>query len=154
VEIEQEEIRSRFDAFLRKRRLKLTSQRQRILDFVFSTHEHFTAEGLLRWMQDETPGDEVEAQVSRATVYRTLSLLAEGGFIGSIDNGRGEVMYEHLLGHEHHDHIFCLECGRIVEFRNEAIEALQEQVAREHGFTLTDHSLRLEGTCAPCRGEG
>lgn len=152
MDLEQEEIRSRFDGFLRKRRLKLTAQRQRILDFVFSTHEHFTAEGLLRWMQDE-PGEGEDAQVSRATVYRTLSLLAEGGFIGSVDNGRGEVMYEHLLGHEHHDHIFCTECGRIVEFRNEAIERLQEEVAREHGFSLTDHSLRLEGVCSGCRGK-
>lgn len=149
VELEQEEIRARFDAYLRKRKLKLTAQRQQILDFVFSTHDHFTAEGLLRWMQDGAGGSG-GAQVSRATVYRTLGLLVEGGFIGSIENGRGEVMYEHLLGHEHHDHIHCTECGRIVEFHNEEIERLQERVAREHGFVLTNHSLRLEGLCSSC----
>lgn len=150
LELEPHEIRARFDEYLRTRQLKLTSQRELIFEHAFATHEHFTAETLHRWIQDENKDGEGK-NVSRATVYRTLSLLEEGGFIGSLDNGRGELMYEHLLGHEHHDHLFCTSCGRIEEFRNETIEQLQENVARDHGFVLTDHSLRLEGLCETCR---
>lgn len=142
-------IRKRFDEYLRSRSLKLTQQRELILERAFATHEHFTAETLHRWMTEGDDG-KVNKNVSRATVYRTLSLLAEGGFIGSLDSGRGELMYEHLLGHEHHDHIVCLECGKIEEFRNEQIERLQDQVAEQHGFTLLSHSLRLEGHCRSC----
>ena len=147
--MEHEAIRQRFDDYLRTRSLKLTQQRELIFERAFATHEHFTAETLHRWM---TEGEEGRANknVSRATVYRTLSLLVEGGFIGSIDSGRGELLYEHLLGHEHHDHLVCTECGKIEEFRNEEIERLQDEVAKAHGFTLESHSLRLEGQCGAC----
>jgi Fur family ferric uptake transcriptional regulator len=146
--VEHEIIRARFEAFLRTRSLKLTSQREAIFERAFATHEHFTAETLHRWMTDEQESS--SKGVSRATVYRTLGLLEEAGFIGSLDSGRGELMYEHLLGHEHHDHLVCSKCGKIEEFRNDTIESLQEQVAKEHGFVLLRHSLRLEGHCRDC----
>ncbi|MFT7668236.1 MAG: Fur family ferric uptake transcriptional regulator [Planctomycetota bacterium] len=148
----QAAIRKRFDEFLRTRSLKLTKQREQIFERAFATHEHFTADVLHRWMiEDKSVG--VDNNVSRATVYRTLSLLEEGGFIGSLDSGRGELMYEHLLGHEHHDHLICRECGKIEEFRNAEIEALQEAVAKKFGFTLIHHTLRLEGHCKQCTRE-
>ncbi|MFT7487246.1 MAG: Fur family ferric uptake transcriptional regulator [Candidatus Paceibacteria bacterium] len=145
--MEHELIRSRFEGYLRSQSLKLTSQREAIFERAFSTHEHFTAETLHRWMGDDAGGD---SHVSRATVYRTLSLLVEGGFIGSFDSGRGELLYEHLLGHKHHDHLVCLVCGRIEEFCNDSIEELQKAVAAQHGFLLQRHSLRLEGICRAC----
>ena len=144
--MEHAAIRQRFDDFLRSRSLKLTSQRDRIFERAFETHDHFTAETLYGWMQED-PG----AKVSRATVYRTLNLLEEGGFVHSMNNGRGDIVYEHVLGHEHHDHIVCLECGKIDEFQNVEIEALQIQVAREMGYELQHHILRLEGTCSDCQ---
>ncbi len=142
-------IRKRFDEYLQSRSLKLTQQRERIFERAFATHEHFTAEMLHRWMTSGEDGG-LDKNVSRATVYRTLSLLEEGGFIGSLDSGRGELMYEHLLGHEHHDHLICRKCGKIEEFRNEEIERLQDEVAAKYGFTLLSHSLRLEGLCKKC----
>lgn len=142
----QDSIRQRFDSFLRSRALKLTRQRERIFERAFETHEHFTADRLYQWMRGEEGSN-----VSRATVYRTLSLLEEGGFIGSMDSGRGELIYEHLLGHDHHDHLICLGCGRIDEFQSMEIEKLQEEVAREKGFQLVRHSLRLEGHCKDCQ---
>ncbi len=146
--MDQAIIRKRFDEYLRTRSLKLTSQRERIFERAFETHEHFTAETLYGWMR-EGPG----AQVSRATVYRTLNLLEEGGFVMSMSNGRGEIVYEHVLGHEHHDHIICIECGRIDEFQNVEIEALQIDVARKLGYELSHHTLRLDGVCAACRSK-
>src|SRR5262249_23200173 len=118
--MKQDTIARRFELFLRARSLKLTTQRRRILDRAFATHEHFSAERLWEWMRDE-PGP----RVSRATVYRTLSLLAEGRFVEALDTGKGELLYEHVLGHPHHDHMLCVDCGRIEEFHDERIEELQ-----------------------------
>ena len=88
--------------------------------------------------------------VSRATVYRTLGLLQEGGFVESLDAGRGELVYEHVLGHRHHDHMVCLGCGRIEEFHDERIEALQVEACARKGFELVSHDHRLMGYCKSC----
>jgi len=137
-------IRHRFEQYLRSKKLKFTAQRDLIFEQAFQTHEHFTADTLHAWLSGEG------AKVSRATVYRTLRLLEEGGFIESLDTGRGELVYEHILGHSHHDHLVCLDCGKIEEFRNEVIEQLQEETAESRGFTLVHHTLRLEGYCRAC----
>jgi Fur family ferric uptake transcriptional regulator len=143
--VKQGSIQSSFERFLRTRGLKLTSQRQRIFERAFATHEHFSAETLYRWMREEQG-----PRVSRATVYRTLGLLLEGGFIDSLDTGRGELMYEHTLGHRHHDHMVCLQCGRIEEFHDPRIEALQAEACASKGFELISHDHRLLGHCRAC----
>ncbi len=140
-----EQIFQRFEDFLRSRDLKLTAQRRRILERSFATHEHFSADEMYAWLKAE-PGP----RVSRATVYRTLALLQEGAFVEGLDAGRGELVYEHVLGHAHHDHLLCLACGRIVEFQDERIEALQEEAAAKKGFVLVSHDLRLRGYCRTC----
>ena len=90
------------------------------------------------------------AGVSRATVYRTIGLLTEGQFLEALDTGQGELLYEHVRGHKHHDHIVCLGCGRIEEFMDQRIEDLQQEACERKGFTLVKHSLRLEGYCKSC----
>ena len=87
-------------------------------------------------------------------MYRTLSLLVEGGFLDCLDLGQDRKLYEHILGHEHHDHIICLSCQKILEFQEPKIEELQEQVMASHGFSITNHSLRLFGYCSECRAAG
>ena len=80
-------IKKRYAEFLREHDLKLTSQRARIFDRAFETHEHFSADTLFGWLaKEEGPS------VSRATVYRTLALLVEGGFLESLDVGLGETL--------------------------------------------------------------
>lgn len=143
--MKHDQIVHRFERFLRSRELKLTSQRRRIFDRAFETHEHFSAETLYAWLKSE-PGP----RVSRATVYRTLSLLLEGGFVEALDAGRGELVYEHVLGHTHHDHMVCLDCGKIEEFHDERIEELQLEACRKKGFHLVNHDLRLRGYCKAC----
>jgi Fur family transcriptional regulator, ferric uptake regulator len=137
-------IRNAFEQFLRARKLRLTPQRRAIFERAFDTHQHFTADTLFGWLKD------APARVSRATVYRTLSLLVEGGFLESLDIGQGELRYEHVLGHRHHDHMVCLDCGRIEEFVDPRIEALQEEACRERGFVMVSHNLRLFGRCRAC----
>lgn len=146
-------IESRFEEYLKHQNLKMTPQRRRIFEKAFEVHEHFTVERMYEWLKaEEGPA------VSRATVYRTLEVLEKGGFIEAVETGRGEVVYEHVLGHEHHDHMVCRVCGRIEEFQDEEIEALQRKNAEKLGFVMTGHLLRLSGICPGCaatlRGEG
>lgn len=148
--MKQSTIEKRFEEFLRENQLKLTPQRQRIFEKAFETHDHFSAERLYEWLRDEDDGP----RVSRATVYRTLDMLEKGGFIESLDVGRGELVYEHVLGHKHHDHMVCVECGRIEEFHDERIEELQVEAARKKGFEVQSHVHRLMGRCRTCQAEG
>jgi Fur family ferric uptake transcriptional regulator len=131
--------------YLRSRGLRNTEARRTILACVFGGSGHFTAEDLLDRLRASG------ARVSRASVYRTLGLLVEGGFVETREFRRGQMMYEAMLGQHHHDHLICSKCAKIVEFENPEIEALQERVARAHGFVLESHSLRLYGRCSSCR---
>ena len=138
-------IESRFEQYLKHENLKMTPQRRRIFEKAFEVHEHFTVERMYEWLKSEEG-----PAVSRATVYRTLEVLEKGGFIEAVETGRGEVVYEHVLGHEHHDHMVCRVCGRIEEFQDEEIEALQRKNAEKLGFVMTGHLLRLSGICPEC----
>ena len=138
-------VERKFEEYLREQDLKMTEQRRRILQCVFETHEHFSADTLHAWLRAEQ-----DSKVSRATVYRTLDLLEQGGFIQSLNTGGSELVYEHVLGHKHHDHMICLECGAIEEFHVDQIEALQEEVARRRGFTIKSRVHRLMGLCRSC----
>ena len=145
-------IEARFEEFLKTESLKMTPQRRRIFDKAFAMHEHFSAERLYELLREEE-GD----GVSRATVYRALEVLAKGGFVETLETGRGEVLYEHK-GPNHHDHMVCKVCGKIAEFQDEEIEALQRKNAARLGFLMTGHMLRLSGVCGDCaatlRAEG
>ena len=137
----------RLERFLAEKKLRLTRQRKEILELAWSTHDHFSADEMAEWTR------KTDSRPSRATVYRTLRLLVEGGFLSAVDRGRSGVLYEHILGHSHHDHMVCLSCGRIIEFRCQEIEDLQEREAAKHHFRLEHHTLLLEGSCTVCLKE-
>ncbi len=132
----------------RQRGCRWTPQRALIVRTALSAHDHFTADELLVRCRA------VDAAVSRATVYRTLAVLEAAGFVEGLDAGNGGRRFEHVLGHEHHDHMVCTACGAILEFRDDELEARQEAAARRHGFRIERHSLRLYGTCRGCRRSG
>jgi len=132
-------------AHLQKSGFRWTSQRSLIVRTALATHEHFTAEELLLLCR------RVDPKVSRATVYRTLAVLEEAGFVEGLDTGDGGRRFEHVLGHEHHDHMVCLQCGSILEFRDNELERRQEAAARRAGFQVERHSLRLYGRCRDCQ---
>jgi len=130
---------------MRRNGFRWTQQRQLIAKVALKNHGHFTAEELLELCAGEMSG------VSRATVYRTLTMLEQAGFVEGLDTGDGRRKFEHTLGHEHHDHMVCTECGTIIEFRDAQLERRQEIAAKEHGFEILSHSLKLFGMCKPCR---
>lgn len=137
-----------FQRFLRTQGLKLTSQRGAILERVLTIRKHFSAEELFESLRAETQG------ISKATVYRTLALLVQAGLLDEHDFERGHKLYERAGNHAHHDHLICVSCSKIVEFHNDEIEALQEQVAREHGFETVSHTHQIFGVCPRCKREG
>jgi Fur family ferric uptake transcriptional regulator len=125
--------------------LKNTRQRALIIDTFFETGGHLSVEDV--WSKVRSH----DAKVSVATVYRTMKLLSECGLAHTRNFGDGQTRYEAAAGREHHDHLICTSCGTIVEFENDRIEALQEAVARKHGFRVTSHKMELYGLCAKCR---
>ena len=131
--------------YLKEHDFKLTNQRRKIIETVFASHEHFTADDLYDVLREKGES------ISKATIYRTLSLLCGSGLVESRDFGRGQLYYEHVLGHDHHDHLICVGCGKVVEFRNADLEKLQEKVAKGRGFRIESHSLRIFGRCKACR---
>jgi len=133
-----------FRRFLAERRLNFTRERRAILACVFADDRHFEAKELVGTLRQRG------ARVSRATVYRTLALLVDSGLLDEVSLGGEHRHYEHVLGHEHHDHLVCNSCGRIIEFTSPAIERLQEQICREHRFKASGHRLRIFGRCAEC----
>ena len=139
-----------FEKFLAGRGLRLTRQRAEILRAMYATHKHVNADDIydLLRSQDKQGG----LKISRATVYRTLSLLTEGGFIQALELGTEHAtLYEHVLGHGHHDHMICLDCGRIIEFLDDELERVQSEAVARHGFKVTSHRLNVYGTCAACQ---
>lgn len=134
-----------FKDFLSQNRLKLTPQRKAVLEAVFATHRHFDAEELVQIIRQR--GE----RISRATVYRTLDLLVKGGLVHAMELGDSRKVYEHVVGHTHHDHLICTECGRTIEFGDGLIEMLQEKVCDRLNFQAQTHSLRIFGRCENCR---
>ena len=134
-----------FAEFITRKKLKMTPQRLRILAVFLAGKGHVTSEELHQKVKSSSPN------IGQATVYRTLRLLADAGLAKAVEFGDGAMRYEILYGQSHHDHLICEACGVNVEVVDPAIEQLQEEVARRHGFTLTAHKLYLYGLCPECR---
>jgi Fur family ferric uptake transcriptional regulator len=140
------ELMGQFHAYLTKKGLKSTKQRDIIAEKFFSTTGHLSIEALLALARQDYP------RVGYATVYRTLKLLTECGLAAERRFGEGQTMYETAGDTEHHDHLICLECGFVLEFHNDAIEREQERVARSFGFNVIRHKHELYGLCPRARG--
>ncbi|TGN17721.1 Fur family transcriptional regulator [Leptospira idonii] len=136
-----------FEEYLKEKGLKITNQRLLVAQKIFSSHNHFTAEGLLDELKDN------KDRISKATIYRILSIMVEAGLLEEHDFGKDYKYYEHIIGHEHHDHIICLQCGKIVEFIDERIEELQKNAAAQNGFTMSGHTLNIYGICQSCEAK-
>jgi len=127
--------------YLAKNRLKLTQQRQTILE-AFLKVDHITAEELYR----QISGND-RPHMGLATIYRTLNLLCNIGIGQQRHFDDNRTIYDNVLNKKHHDHLICDKCNKIIEFESPAIERLQEQMAARHGFTLSSHRLELFGHC-------
>ena len=141
-----EELLEKFKTLLKANSLKYTAQREAILKTLYDHPDHFTPENLYMLVKENYP----DLNTGITTVYRTLNLLEENNIATSISFGAAGKKFE--LGNKpHHDHLICVECGKIVEFENQEIEELQEKIAKMHDFKLTDHLMQLYGICKACQ---
>ncbi|MEM1057727.1 MAG: transcriptional repressor [Verrucomicrobiota bacterium] len=142
------ELRQHLVDFLRQKNAKVTPRRMAIIEAAFESHEHFTAEQLLFWSRRR------DARISRATVYRTLPLLLESGFLKEVYLN-GEHLYDpNYSRRPDHSHLVCSDCGRIVEFDNDPIDRVVDIIAAGSGLRMTSKTLKVEATCRHLEEEG
>ena len=130
---------------LKKERLRHTNQRQAVWDEIKSSDEHRDAEEIYSALRKN------ELNVSRATVYRTIDVLHKNNLIRKIELGDSPAKYENKLNSDHHDHIICVQCGRIEEYVDEVIENRQDKIVEDLGFKMIRHIHQLFVLCTDCQ---
>ena len=125
--------------------LKVTLPRLKILEILEkSSNHHLTVEDIYRVLIEQNK------EINVATIYRVLSQFEESGIVNKLNFENNQAIYE-LSNVEHHDHLVCVKCNKIIEFQDDVIERHQLQIAKKYGFQLTDHSLYLYGLCKTCK---
>ncbi len=135
----------RFEEFLQSRGMRNTEQRRNLLEHVFGHHDHFDADQLM----EQLPRKGQPGHVSRPTVYRTLNEFVDAGLLRKFELD-GRAVYEHDYGYPQHDHLYCKQCHRLIEFQSEDLLRLRDEVARGHRFRVTSHRLIITGICEDC----
>jgi len=132
---------------LRARGVRLTRQRQLLLELIDESGQHLDAEGLYRMAHARDP------KLNRVTVYRTLKMLKEGGLVDELDlmhYGGDQHYYETRLKQEH-AHVVCLRCGKVEEFYGEPLARLRRQVEAHFGFQILVARTEIGGYCSHCQ---
>jgi Fur family ferric uptake transcriptional regulator len=140
----------RFRTVLHERSLKMSTVREAIARAALAYKGHFSVEDLLGVLKSKGV-----SEAHMATVYRAIPLMVESGLIQPALLTRGdEHRYEVAFEREHHDHLLCTKCGRVIEFHSEAMEALQRELAERYDFEIDKHVHELMGRCGRCRKSG
>jgi len=136
-----DELEQRFKDFLYAQKGKVTNERLALLRTLYINDGHFSVDDLLEMMaQDKVP-------ISRATVYRTLDLLVQSGLVKKLALEDQETRYGDTLSTGHHDHIVCIDCHKIIEFFNEDLEKLQDEILGSYHLKPVKHIHQLYGAC-------
>jgi len=136
-----------FQKVLESKGLKSTQQRHFIAETFFKTNTHVSLDELLKKVKRKTPN------IGYATVFRTMKLLTETGLAMERQFGDGQTRFENVHQDGHHDHLICIKCAKIIEFKNQLIEDLQGETASKYGFKIVRHKLELYGYCIDCNSE-
>ncbi len=137
----------RFESYLHAKHQKMTMPRKIILEAFLNTEGHLTTEAILREAKKIDPG------IGQATVFRTIRLIEDAGLAREALQAEGARTFEHLAEHQHHDHLRCVECGRVIEFLNPAIEREQRKIFAQYGFEPRGHTMELLGLCPECQAK-
>lgn len=132
------------ERLLERRGLRPTPQRVGVLAELIKERDDVTAQGLHQRLRAEG------ARIGLATVYRTLAALREKGIVDTLSHHPGELCYR-LCADEHHHHLVCTSCHRVIELGGCDLEPRLQQLAASHGFVATGHRLDVAGLCATCR---
>ena len=140
-----QKLLNRFKEVLKKEGLKYTPQRTAVLEEIIKDKGHRESEEIYLALKKKGQ------HVSRATVYRTMDILVKNGFARKMNLGDGRARYESKVNSPHHDHLICMDCGLIVEFMDQKIEDLQDEIAIQYEFQLKRHIHQLFGLCKKCQ---
>lgn len=133
--------------YLKLNNMRFTPEREIILNEVLAIKSHIEADSLFAKLHSKGVG------VSRATVYRTLDLLIKCGLAEKNSFGQNHAHYEPIFGQDHHDHLICNICEKVIEFHDEEIEKLQNQICKKFGFKPLSHTHHIFGVCSDCQLE-
>jgi len=138
-----------FARYLREQGLPVTHQREAVAEAVFSSQGHLSVDDLERLLRERGQ------RIGKATLYRTLDLLVRSRLVEEHDFGEGFKRYEHRLSRQPvHEHLVCLECGKVIEFRSPELGEMEARVRAELGFVPTRHRLEVFGLCRGCHEGG
>lgn len=138
-------VRQTFEEHLRRKGLNLTRQRNEILRCLMTAQHHLGVEEMYDRLKKQDP------TLGRATVFRTVKLLQECGLVQEVGGTNGRTKYELKADRPHHDHMICVECGRIIEFQSPMMERFQDEAIRRHGFVALWHRHEIFGRCRDCQ---
>ncbi len=134
----------RLERYIARRGLRMTRQRRVIAEVMSTIAGHVNIDQLYHQVRAR------DSNIGYATIYRTLKLLTDAGLATSAHFGDGAQRFESTVKGGHHDHLVCTNCGRIIEFHNEEIEKLQEEVCSSHSFQMIHHKMEIYGLCTNC----
>ncbi len=133
-----------FRDYVNEKGLRNTPEREVIVREVFSTHDHFDVDTLYLRLRNK------KKNISKASVYRTISLLIKSGLVKEVFFEDGHMHYEHVYGRDHHCHFRCISCKKIIEFMEEEIIDIHRKFSKSSEFEVTGHRLELFGYCRDC----
>jgi Fur family transcriptional regulator, ferric uptake regulator len=139
--VKQQQAAEIFRAYLKREKNRITPERFEVLDYALEYEGHFGADDLYILMKNQ------KSRVSRATVYKTLELLAECDLLSKRNFGDNMTRYESSFKKQIHDHLICMDCGRIVEFANSKIKNLPDEIAEDLGFDIESYSFNIFARC-------
>jgi len=134
-----------FREFIRKKGLRRTPERETIIKEIFASHDHFDVDELYLRLKTK------KKKISKPSIYRLIPHLLESGLIQEAYHEDGHFHYEHIYGHEHHCHLRCLKCGKVLEFKEQRVEKLEGKLAEKYDYLVTGHKLEVFGYCPTCK---
>lgn len=142
-------IQEKLDTYIKGKGLRKTSQRDALVDVIFANDEHFTADELYERVKKNN------SNASRATVYRTIALLVDAKLLYEIDLGDDVKTYDpNFNDRPSHNHMICVDCGKVLEFEDDNIDLLNDCLTRRMGFRPVSQSIRIEAACDTLRSKG
>ena len=139
--MKEEQAAEIFRSYLKNGKNRITPERFEVLDSAINYDGHFAADDLFSLMKNN------KSRVSRATVYNTLELLVQCDLLTKRNFGDNMTRYESTLKKQSHDHLICMDCGRIVEFINQKIKSLPGDISSELGFNMESYSFNIFARC-------
>ena len=139
-----------FKHFCKQNDMRYTPERELIIDEIYLKDGHFDVDQLFLRLRNKYP----KIKLARGSIYRTIPILISAGLIRESFHKDGHAFFEHILGRTHHDHMKCLNCGKIFEFYSRDIDKIQESICKKRKFMIVDHVHILIGYCEKCSIKG